>query len=152
MLDLLLKSTAEDIMGNYAIYRYMLKVMESADGKAPAGSCCGKNKEKHINLYFANLKKYTSYMTKIQARQIKPLWKGVIMFAGTNRYYSAETMTDELAKQLIKNIKNPEKFFDLSNYQPDEEAATEEPKELTTAEKRKIALAKARAAKKAKQK
>ena len=89
--------------------------MKTADGFAPAGSCCGKNKAQHVEQFLKNKEKYMKRNEEIKKRTIIPKWKGVIYVAKLKCHFDANTMTDSQSRLLIsQNVLTPvEKYFDL---------------------------------------
>lgn len=117
------EATKSDILSNAGLYFEMIRIMKIADGVAPKGSCCGRNKEQHIDKFLQNKNTYMNKSEEIKNRKIQPKWKGVIYVAKLKTHFSADTMTDAKARQLIsQNILTPvEKYFDL----PETEIVTE---------------------------
>lgn len=114
----LINATKENILSHFGLYHEMIKIMTAVDHKAPEGSCCGKNKEKNINIFIANREKYLNRMKEIKERKIKPLWHGIIFVSKLSKHFNSETITDNESLMIIeKKALNPtEKYFDLSAY------------------------------------
>lgn len=118
-------ATAEEIMNSFGLYKEMIKLMTAANGKAPMGSCCGKNKKAHINDFMTNKEKYIIRMKAIKERKIQPLWRGILYVTKAGRHYNRETITDAESKYLIeKGFLTPvEKYFQVP---PEEEPEVKE--------------------------
>lgn len=125
----LIDATAEDIEKSFALYHEMIKIMTAVDNKAPAGSCCGKNKKQHINTFITNKEKYINRMNAIKNRKIRPLWHGILFVSKLGKHFNSETITDEESLKLIEvGALKADKYFDLSNYEQPVEIPTEEVK------------------------
>jgi len=111
----LFEANKEDILSNAGLYMEMIRIMKTADGFAPAGSCCGKNKAQHVEQFLKNKEKYMKRNEEIKKRTIIPKWKGVIYVAKLKCHFDANTMTDSQSRLLIsQNVLTPvEKYFDL---------------------------------------
>ena len=68
----LLEATKSDILSNSGLYSEMIRIMKTADGAAPKGACCGKNKEQHIEQFIKNKNYYMEKAEEIKNRTIKP--------------------------------------------------------------------------------
>lgn len=121
------EATHDDILNNSGLYSEMIRIMKAVDGKAPAGSCCGKNKQQHINTFLVNKEKYVKMTEAIKNRKYVPKWKGIIYVAKLHTHIDARTMTDAKAKMLIEqNILVPgERFFDIAEEEKQEEKKEE---------------------------
>lgn len=108
-------ATAEEILKNAGLYMEMIKIMRTADGYSPKGSCCGKNKAQHIDQFLKNKNKYMKKVEEINNRKIKPLWKGLIYISSMKMHLDAKTITDEQSRIIIENgyLTPVEKYFEL---------------------------------------
>lgn len=111
----LLDATAEEIENNYGLYYEMIKIMTSVTGKAPNGSCCGRNKLEHCKDFVANREKYIQRMEEIKNRKIKPKWNGVLYVSKAHRHYDAKTITDKESIKLIESgfLSDVNKYFEI---------------------------------------
>lgn len=116
-------ATYDEILKSSGLYGEMIRIMKSVDGKAPVGSCCGKNKGQHINMFLINKEKYINMVEKIKNRTIVPKWKGIIYVTKAGTHFDSRTMTDDTAKMIIEKgwLTPAEKYFILPKEEKKEE-------------------------------
>lgn len=109
------EATHDDILNNSGLYGEMIRIMKSVDGKAPQGSCCGKNKSQHVNMFLTNKEKYMTKVEQIKSRTILPKWKGIIYASRAGKHFDSKTLTDDVAKLIIEKewLVPVEKYFEL---------------------------------------
>lgn len=116
-------ATYDEILKSSGLYGEMIRIMKAVDGKAPVGSCCGKNKEQHINMFLINKEKYINMVEKIKNRTILPKWKGIIYATKAGTHFDSKTLTDDVAKMIIEKgwLTPAEKYFILPEEEKKEE-------------------------------
>lgn len=108
-------ATYDEILKSSGLYGEMIRIMKVVDGKAPVGSCCGKNKSQHVNTFLINKEKYINMVEKIKNRTIMPKWKGIIYITKAGTHFDSKTMTDDVAKMIIEKgwLTPVEKYFEI---------------------------------------
>lgn len=118
------EATKAQIESNLTLYSRLIDLLTYCNHKAPVGSCCGRNKTKIIDHFFANKEKYMRQVEASSNRKIQPKWRGTLYFSRANQQISADYVTDEEILKLIQNNLVEKKYFDFSNYdkeiKPDE--------------------------------
>ena len=124
------EATKEQIESNLTLYSRVIDLLTYCNHKAPAGSCCGRNKKKIIDHFFANKEKYIQQASASLERKIQPKWRGTLYFSRANQQISADYITDSEILKLVQNNLVEEKYFDFSKYyeenKPDEEVKPDE--------------------------
>lgn len=118
------EATPEQIESNLTLYSRLIDLLTYCNHKAPVGSCCGRNKKKIIDHFFANKEKYIQQAEAGLNRKIQPKWRGTLYFSRANQQISADYITDEEILKLIQNNLVEKKYFDFSKY--DEETKNDE--------------------------
>lgn len=118
------EATKEQIETNLTLYSRVIDLLTYCNHKAPVGSCCGRNKKKIIDHFFANKEKYIQQAEASLNRKIQPKWRGTLYFSRANQQISADYITDSEILKLIENNLVEKKYFDFSKYEeeitPDE--------------------------------
>ena len=124
------EATPEQIESNLTLYSRLIDILTYCNHKAPVGSCCGRNKKKIIDHFFANKEKYIQQASASLERKIQPRWRGTLYFSRANQQISADYVTDDEILKLVQNNLVEKKYFDFSNYdeevKPDEENKPDE--------------------------
>ena len=118
------EATKEQIETNLTLYSRLIDILTYCNHKAPVGSCCGRNKKKIIDHFFANKERYIQQASASLNRKIQPKWRGTLYFSRANQQISADYITDDEILKLVKNNLVEKKYFDFSKYEkeikPDE--------------------------------
>ncbi|MCQ2608772.1 MAG: hypothetical protein MJ197_08815 [Bacteroidales bacterium] len=94
--------TATDIETDYTLYHTMIAIMTKVDGHAPDGSCCGRNKKEHCELFLRNYDKYINTMEKIENRTIKVIVPNQLKYvAAEKKFYNLDVCGDDELKHLL---------------------------------------------------
>lgn len=120
------EATQEQIESNLTLYSRLIDILTYCNHKAPIGSCCGRNKKKIIDHFFANKERYIQQAEACTNRKIQPKWRGTLYFSRANQQISADYVTDAEILQLVKNNLVEKKYFDFSKYEEDEEIKQDE--------------------------
>ena len=115
------EATKEQIESNLTLYSRLIDILTYCNHKAPVGSCCGRNKKKIIDHFFANKEKYMQQAEAGLNRKIQPKWRGTLYFSRANQQISADYITDGEILKLIQNNLVEKKYFDFSKYEEEEE-------------------------------
>ena len=119
------EATPEQIESNLTLYSRLIDILTYCNHKAPVGSCCGRNKKKIIDHFFANKEKYMQQAEACLNRKIQPRWRGTLYFSRANQQISADYVTDDEILKLVKNNLVEKKYFDFTKYEeeikPDED-------------------------------
>lgn len=115
------EATKELIESNLTLYSRVIDLLTYCNHKAPVGGCCGRNKKKIIDHFFANKEKYMQQAEASLNRKIQPKWRGTLYFSRANQQISADYITDEEILKLVKNNLVEKKYFDFSKYEEEEE-------------------------------
>ena len=111
------EATPERIESNLTLYSRLIDILTYCNHKAPVGSCCGRNKKKIIDHFFANKERYIQQAEASLNRKIQPKWRGTLYFSRANQQISADYVTDEEILKLIQNNLVEKKYFDFSKYE-----------------------------------
>ena len=111
------EATKEQIKSNLTLYSRLIDILTYCNHKAPVGCCCGRNKQKIIDHFFANKDKYMQQAEACSNRKIQPKWRGTLYFSRANQQISADYITDAEILKLVKNNLVEKKYFDFSKYE-----------------------------------
>ena len=120
------EATPAQIESNLTLYSRLIDILTYCNRKAPVGSCCGRNKKKIIDHFFANKEKYLQQAEASFNRKIQPKWRGTLYFSRANQQISADYVTDDEILKLVKNNLVEKKYFDFSEYEENEEITPNE--------------------------
>ena len=115
------EATKPQIESNLTLYSRLIDILTYCNHKAPVGSCCGRNKQKIIDHFFANKERYIQQAEACSNRKIQPKWRGTLYFSRANQQISADYITDDEILKLVKNNLVEKKYFDFSKYDEEEE-------------------------------
>ena len=115
------EATKQQIESNLTLYSRVIDILTYCNHKAPVGGCCGRNKTKIIDHFFANKEKYIQQAEASLNRKIQPKWRGTLYFSRANQQISADYINDDEILKLVKNNLVEKKYFDFSKYDEEEE-------------------------------
>ena len=120
------EATPAQIESNLTLYSRLIDILTYCNRKAPVGSCCGRNKRKIIDHFFANKERYINQAEASFNRKIQPKWRGTLYFSRANQQISADYINDDEILKLVKNNLVEKKYFDFSKYEEEEEIKQDE--------------------------